>query len=180
MAYLDMTDPDTNCPSGWQLTGHSKRTCGKVSTDRLTCDSVFFPVSGGAYTSVCGRIKGYQYSYTDAFESYHDGGATTINSSYVTGISLTHGTPRQHIWTFAASPSDSETNLEACPCNATTYNSAPSFVGEDYFCESGTNSGSTGTFYPDEVIVVLLAVHVVHSIILHILPKNFPTLLLMI
>ena len=87
----------------------------------------------------------------------------------VTGISLTHGIPRQHIWTFAASASDSLTNFEACPCNATTYNSAPSFVGEDYFCESGTNSGSRGTFYPDDL----------HSTILHISPSNFPTLPLM-
>ena len=57
MAYLDMTDPNINFPSGWQLTAHSKRTCGTVSAVGLTCDSVFFRVSGGAYTRVCGRIK---------------------------------------------------------------------------------------------------------------------------
>ena len=28
VVYRNMTDPNTNCPSGWQLTGHSKRTCG--------------------------------------------------------------------------------------------------------------------------------------------------------
>ena len=27
-----MTDLHTNCPSGWQLTRYSKRTCGEVST----------------------------------------------------------------------------------------------------------------------------------------------------
>ena len=153
VVYLDMTDPITICPSDWQLTTHSKRTCGRVSTDSLTCDSVFFPVSGGAYTSVCGRIKGYQYGHTDAFESYHRGQTTTINSSYVSGVSLTHGSPRQHIWTFAASSSSNSTNAEACPCNATFYPSAPPFVGQDYFCESGRNSGSTGprhAFYPDD------------------------------
>ena len=153
VVYLDMTDPITICPSGWQLTTHSKRTCGRVSTGSLTCDSVFFPVSGGTYTSVCGRIKGYQYGHTDAFESYHRGRETTINSSYVSGVSLTHGSPRQHIWTFAASSSSTYTNIQACPCNATFYPSAPPFVGQDYFCESGSNSWSTGpqhTFYPDD------------------------------
>ena len=150
VVYLDMTDPNTICPSGWQLTAHSKRTCGRVSTDHLTCDSVFFPVSGGAYTSVCGRIKGYQYGHPDAFYSYHVRQATTINSAYVDGVSLTHGTPRQHIWTFAASPFSTSTNIQACPCNSTTHTSAPPFVGQDYFCESGRNSGSTGQLYVDD------------------------------
>ena len=55
--YLDMTDPNTNCHSGWQLTGYSKRTCGRANSSRLSCDSVFFPVSGGPYSQVCGRIR---------------------------------------------------------------------------------------------------------------------------
>ena len=150
MVYLDMTDPYTNCPSGWQLTGHSKTTCGGVSTDSgRSCDSVFFPVSGGAYTSVCGRIKGYQNRRTGAFQDYHNGHATTIDEPYVSGVSLTHGSPRQHIWTFAASATSSHTNIEACPCNSTSHNTSPSFVGGDYFCESGANSGSPREFHPD-------------------------------
>ncbi|CAI8049485.1 hypothetical protein GBAR_LOCUS27247, partial [Geodia barretti] len=60
VVYLDMRDPNTNCPSGWQLTSYSKRTCGKVNTSSLSCDSVLFPVSGGDYTSVCGSIRAYQ------------------------------------------------------------------------------------------------------------------------
>ena len=151
VAYLDMTDYNTNCPSGWQLTRHSKRTCGKAfSTSHLTCDSVFFPVSGGTYTSVCGRIKGYQYGHTDAFESYHNGRVTTIDEAYVSGVSLTYGTPRQHIWTFAASPSSTSTDDEACPCNSTTHRITPSFVGQNYFCESGRNSGLTDPLYVDD------------------------------
>ena len=50
--YLDMTDPNTNCPSGWNMTGYSKRSCGRVSTGYRTCDSVFFPVGGGPYSQV--------------------------------------------------------------------------------------------------------------------------------
>ena len=94
MVYLNMTDPNTNCPSGWQLTSHSKRTCGKVNTSSLSCDSVFFPVSGGGdYTSVCGSIRAYQNGGTDAFEAYHDEEVTTIEGAYVAGVSLTHGSP---------------------------------------------------------------------------------------
>ena len=154
VAYLDMTDPDTTCPSGWQLgTRGSKKTCDRFSTGSLTCDSVFFPVSGGAYTTVCGRIRAYQYSSTDAFESYHNEQATTIDEPYVSGVSLTHGSPRQHIWTFAAGITEAYRNQEdACPCDDTVAISIPPFVGEDYFCESGDHSGSGtwGGFHPDD------------------------------
>ena len=150
VVYLDMTDNNTNCPSGWQLTSYSKRTCGRVSTGDLTCDSVTFPVSGGEYNRVCGRIKGYQYGHTDAFEAYHDGEVTTIDGAYVTGVSLTHGSPRQHIQTFAAGTHEEDTDDEACPCD-TTYNiTIPPFVGGDYFCESGADTSSTGGFHPND------------------------------
>ena len=150
VAYLDMTDPNTTCPSGWlEMTRDSKRICDRFSTSSLTCDSVFFPVSAGAYTAVCGRIRAYQYGPTDAFESYHDGHATTIDSAYVSGASLTHGSPRQHIWTFAAGITEADpTRDDACPCDATVNISIPPFVGGDYFCESGVHSRNWGGFHP--------------------------------
>ena len=135
VVYLDMTDPNTNCPSGWQLTSFSKRTCGRVTTGSPNCDSVTFLVSGGAYTRVCGKIIGYQHSVTDAFEAYHIGRVTTIDGAYVCGVSLTHGSPRQHIWTFAAGASEKGyTLVDACPCDATINITIPPFVGGDYFC----------------------------------------------
>ena len=166
VVYLDMTDPNTNCPSGWQLTSHSRRTCGRVSTGRLTCDSntncrvnthnltcdsVTFPVSGGDYTRVCGKIKGYQVGWTDGFEAYDDGDVTTIDGAYVSGVSLTHGSPRQHIWTFAAGYSEYYPNRnDACPCDATIHITIPPFVGGDYFCESGKNSKDKDGFFLDD------------------------------
>ena len=50
VVYLNFTDPNTTCYSGWRLTSHSKRTCGRVSTSNFTCDSATFTVSGGDYT----------------------------------------------------------------------------------------------------------------------------------
>ena len=136
VVYLDMTDPTSTCPSGWQLTGYSKRTCGRVSTDFSICDSVTFPVDQ-SYTKFCGRIKAYQWGVTSAFATYD---VTTIDGNYVSGLSLTHGSPRQHIWTFAAGLSESQpTSTYVCPCDASVNITVPSFVGEDYFCESGVN-----------------------------------------
>ena len=163
VVYLDMTDPDTTCPSGWKLTSHSKRTCGGVSVGSgfsswFKCDSVTFPVTGGDYSSVCGRIRSYQYGNTLAFYAYNLGTTTfTIDSAYVDGIGLTHGSPRQHIWTFVAGISevnDYENFEYDCACDDATNTNIPPFVGEDYFCESGHNSGPTDsiyeTFYPDD------------------------------
>ena len=136
VVYFDMRDPNTNCPTGWLLTPHSNRTCGKVSTSELTCDSVFFPVTGGHYNRVCGTIRAYQYNPTDAFEAYDDRRVTTIDGAYVAGVSLTHGTPRQHIWTFAAGIRENKpTSDDSCPCDASITIDIPPFVGRDYFCE---------------------------------------------
>ena len=138
--YLDMTDPSIDCPSGWNMTGYSKRTCGRVSTTGLSCDSVTFPVSGGEYSQVCGRIKAYQWGQTGGFSGYRDG-YNTIDYAYFSGVAVMHGSPRQHIWTFAAGINENYTYgfyKRECPCDEERLSiPIPPFVGEDYFCESG-------------------------------------------
>ena len=56
VAYLDMTNSNTTCPSGWKLTGYSKRTCGRATDGTNTRDSATFPVRGREYSRICGRI----------------------------------------------------------------------------------------------------------------------------
>ena len=137
--YLDMTDHHTTCPSGWNMTGYSKRTCGRTSTGWSTCSSATFPVSGGEYNRICGRMKAYQWGDTEAFYNYHYR-RVTIDGAYASGVSVTHGTPRNHIWTFVAGLSEGNpTWIEVCPCDATSTTRIPPFVGNDYFCESGVN-----------------------------------------
>ena len=137
VVYLNMTDRHTTCPSGWQLTGYSKRTCGRVSTGDNICDSAILPVCGGQYNKICGRITAYQYGGPDAF--FNRG--RSIDQAYACGVSVTHGTPRNHIWTFAAGTSEGTVSFGrnyACPCDG-GFNIVPQFVANDYFCESGIN-----------------------------------------
>ena len=134
VVYLDMTDPCATCPSGWRLTGNS---CGRATDGTNTCDSATFPVTGGEYSRICGRIRGYQWGRTDAF--YHSRQVATIDGAYVDGVSVTHGTPRKHIWTFAATISSNPFSTRSCPCDSSIRIIVPSFVGKDYFCESGVN-----------------------------------------
>ena len=62
---------------------------------------------------------------------------TDINGTYVDGVSLTHGAPKQHIWTFAATSSEANRML-SCSCNNsnTAGTPPPEYVGNDYFCDT--------------------------------------------
>ena len=152
--YLDMADPNTNCPSGWNMTGYSKRTCGRASSGQLTCDSVFFPVSGGPYSQVCGRVRAYQYGGPDAFYSYNHEGQTTIDRAYVSGVAVMYGSPRQHIWTFACGLWDFDDLYphSLCPCDSGSLSPSPPFIGEDYFCESGYSATQMNTLHSNETL----------------------------
>ena len=154
IAFINMTDTSYSCPTGLKLTSYSKRTCGASHSYTRRCSSTMFNYEGLPYSQVCGRIKGYQYGETDAFlQSFIRG----IDDQYVSGVSLTHGRSgsREHIWTFAAGLAESGYTLLnfRCPCDTSRNDFVPSFVGNDYFCESGVNSDwiyDRYIFFPDD------------------------------
>ena len=139
LAYLDMSDATQNCPSGFRLyQSGGVRACGRPVTNIGSCASLQFPSNGISYSQICGRVTGYQYHSTDAFD-----GPSDINSYYVDGVSITRGSPRQHVWTLASGLFDSYNNYPQfmCPCSTGSSQTVPYFVGNHYFCESG-NHGS--------------------------------------
>ena len=156
VAYLNMTDPSQQCPSAWTLQTRSsepRRLCGRDSSS-ANCKSATYSTFGMNYSHACGRVIGYQNRTPDSFYS---SGSQTIESYYVDGVSLTHGSPgsRQHIWTFAAGYAENNPSRYpiSCPCadRAAALSLVPSFVGNDYFCESGNpNSFATTMFYSND------------------------------
>ena len=147
VAYLNMSDPTQSCPQNWsdRYSTNELRVCGRRSG---SCSSVFYPTDGRFYSRVCGQIIGYQFGHPDGLRVRMPN--YTIDEVYVDGISVTHGSPRSHIWTFAGSVSNIRTN---CPCKGGA--SAPLFVGDDYYCEAGYNgedrSGNPPTvLYPSD------------------------------
>lgn len=151
VAYLNMTDPVQQCPQGFRLrTDHNKRTCGRTSGSR-GCTSINYSTRGLAYRKVCGKIRAYQYGAPDAF----GGGTRSIDSTYVDGISITHGqNPRQHIWTFVAALDETQANSYSCPCTKvdSVYSGyVPGYVGNDYFCDTGSRGAvQRGRFYYED------------------------------
>ena len=73
---------------------------------------------------------------------------------YVDGVSITYGSPgnRHHVYTYAAGVTELSVSSSACPCAGGT--STPSFVGSDYYCESGNPNPTwyDTTFYNYDVL----------------------------
>ena len=157
LACLNMSDSTQNCPTGFRLyESNEVRACGRATSSVGSCQSVQFPSNNISYFQVCGRVVGYQYGSTDADYPGGDHGSAygsvitpqhnDINSYYVDGVSITHGSPRQHIWTLMAGNSNSFLyNKINCPCSQGSLQNSTlqSFIGEDYFCESGNPNFST-------------------------------------
>ena len=151
---LDMTNNSHQCPSGTTLrTDLPRRLCG-IGISGTGCSSIIFNTYGIEYRKVCGKIIGYQDQTPDAFGQ---GQLQTIDGHYVEGISLTHGrNPRQHIWTFAAALHEigNVHPVFLCPCTnrnvAASATPPPCFVGNDYFCDTGSAEQAQGIFYGDD------------------------------
>ena len=152
VAKLDMINSSHQCPPGTRLrTDDAKRLYG-IGINGTGCSSTTFTLQGIEYSRVCGKIIGYQYASPDSFRDIHRSG-NTINDDYVDGISLTYGSPRMHIWTFAGAL-DEYYNHEFFSCPCTNIHRAgsqpPSFVGNDYFCDTGSTHHWEGRLYPED------------------------------
>ena len=143
IASFDISAGD-ECPTGCNKRSHSSVSFCRVLSDNGGCSSTLFSTNEMSYTRVCGRTRGYQLSTTDGFVRYNNVDGNDINAAYVDGLSITHGTPRQHIWTYVAGLTD----LRNCPCVPNSGFNPPSFVGSNYYCEAGAgDSYSADTYY---------------------------------
>ena len=136
VVHLNMSDPLNQCPPSWvEENQDGARACVKGTGG---CVSTMFNTGGQQYRKVCGRAIGYQYGSTDAFGAIS--GSPTINGVYVDGLSITYGMPRQHIWTYAAAVSEvplNEYTASNCPCASIPGTLPPSYLGDNWYCESG-------------------------------------------
>ena len=140
IGHLNMTQPNATCPTGLTLHQFNNIDHGLCGTSSSSyCLSTFYSSIGINYTKVCGQVQGYRYKYAVGF-GY---GVDNIEDYYLDGISITKGSPRQHIWTYAIGHDEHGTSSLNCPCN-TGYNSnaKPEFVGNHYYCESAPTSDS--------------------------------------
>ena len=138
-----MSDPAQQCPAAWREY-NGFRACRRPVSSGGSCPATYYP-EDHQYSKMCGRAIGYQIGSTNGFG--YRAVSQPFDSYYVYGVSITHGAPRNHVWTLAAGLTEgtfSPTQYD-CPCaNPGHPNNAvvPSFVGDNYYCESG-NPNST-------------------------------------
>ena len=142
IAYINMSTPGTVCPPGLTEKHYSNVTYGLCinnhtnSSEDMSCDGTTFDTYGISYSKVCGRVYGYQHGIGLAFDVPEK--QQRVTEAYISGVSITkHG---QHVWTFASGNSEEITLFDSNYCPCSEYGpvpSPPSFVGNNYICESG-------------------------------------------
>ena len=155
VAYLNMSDTTEQCPSAWSefTSTNGIRVCARPNSDLGSCPGTNYSVRR-PYSKVCGRIIGYQIGSTDSFamDMIVNNPQPTIDDPYLDGISVTHGTPRVHIWSYVGGASENGSCSDInCPCS-NGIQAPPSFVGTNYYCESAYREGCylNGVFFPDD------------------------------
>lgn len=130
VAKIDVST-GSECPSGWNRSSRNNKTF--CSANNTKCHSVHFTTTQ-SYKSICGKIRGYQKGKPNGFRRI----TKVIDKAYVDGVSITHGNPRQHIWTYAVShDSGTDSGMSKCHCGG----DPPPYVGSYYYCDV-TKDGS--------------------------------------
>ena len=147
IAFLDMTDPETQCPEGLRMIKTPKRSCRR-SYQAFQTSIVPYHTYGFNYSHVCGRIIAYQYGITEGLAPVNNRNninrTWSIDQRSLDGIVVTHGQPgfRKHIWSFVAASSENSNGISSCPCinnrSEIVQNlQTPPVIGNSYFCDTG-------------------------------------------
>lgn len=155
VANITMLDSRQTCPTGFRVTSRSEpphRLCNTNAADS-GCFGTTFPTNGIPYSRVCGMVIGYQDGTPNAFYNYYINPSLTINEAYIDGVSLTHGSPRNHIWSFVAALDETDGHLSGCECSNIDANEKveiPPFIGSDYFCDTGSRDDVGFELYDED------------------------------
>ena len=156
VGYLNMSEPNTLCPPGlysYNFNSISHPLCDRFNSSSGGCNGTFFNTHGISYQHICGQVRGYQYRIADGIYPNDDNSDDSIDGYYVDGVSITHGSnPRKHIWTYICGQFEQGTNHQNCPCNSGSEATLPSYVGNDYYCESA----GTNYYWPNDVFTDVL------------------------
>ena len=149
VANLNANHQSNLCPDGFQVMTHGNKKFCIRDAHISGCRSIPIETFGNAYSQVCGKVRGYSYGAVDGFSR-----SSTVepDENYVDGVTITYGSsPALHIWTYAAGLEEGRHQPQNCPCNTQPGQAPPSFVGNDYYCESGSpNFPTVSTWLTDD------------------------------
>ena len=153
IAFFNMTDPLQQCPSAWREYNTSGvRACGRPFATEGSCAGTQYSATH-QYSRVCGRVIGYQVASPDGFASVesHD---QNMEQMHIDGVSITHGVSDHHIWSYIAGVTETSSlhTKSNCPCSTEQGMGPASFIGENYYCESGnpTDNWINNQFFDED------------------------------
>ena len=157
VAFVNMSEPGSSCPPGVvqydNIFNTSLCWINNGTSYFHGCNSTFFSTYGLNYNKVCGQVRGYQYGNPRAFGCYINNYTCFDPQIKTYGVTLTYSNnPRKHIWTYAGGRYEQGRPYNNCPCNnGSRYISFTiPFVGNDYYCESGSSSYSASYLYSND------------------------------
>ena len=110
------------CPTRWIKNSIYGTSCCRSCSDDVGEYSALFSSKGIIYQKVCRMVRGYQKGQPDAFLQGD-------------GLFISHGDPRQPIWTYAAGYSDHKNtaNHTISNCDLACENRACGLLTFDHF-----------------------------------------------
>ena len=153
VTQLDFSD--ANIPCLRNLSEHlikNVRVCRKAEPTSGCSITTYFATHKVSYSIVCGKIKGYQMGSADGFERYvnrmHISTTPLLNSTYLDGVSLTHGNLTKHIWSFAATSYAFSNDVDSGRCSCIS--DRPAFVSSHFSCDQEIVRGSMEVLWDGE------------------------------
>ena len=154
VAFVNMSETGSSCPPGLVQYDNIFNTslCWIYNgTYYHGCNSTLFSTNGLNYTKVCGRVRGYQYGYPFAFYCYIYNNTCFDPEINTYGVTLTYSNnPHKHIWTYAGGWNEATKDSSTCPCNNGSQYMNYIFVGNDYYCESGSYDYDDWVLFPND------------------------------
>ena len=142
LGHLKMSSDHKTCPNEqFSYINKGKRHLCRIKSDKVGCATASYSSRGIKYSTICGYARGYQKGRVFAFiKSY------PLTSHYLSGVSFqrfdasSSTKKRKHIWSYGCGKVDIIAGDGECPCNKGSKNSLPGYVGNNYYCESGTST----------------------------------------
>ena len=117
LAYLNMTNSTQWCPPAWrEYNSNGVRACGRPVTSTGSCPATVYSINL-QYNRVCGRVIGYQVTTPDTVRANQN-----IDDIYLDGVSITHGSPRRHVWSYVGAWTEIQGGTNICPCRYSNAN----------------------------------------------------------
>ena len=136
VAHLNMSDPLQQCPSVWREYDEI-RACGRSDSSGGSCATKCYLISN-QFSRVCGRVIGYQFKTTDAFNPSNEN---------FDGINIVSGPQRIHVWSYVSGHTNSYNSYSDCPCTPNRGSNPPQSIGNHYYCESGQSSNTNNPLW---------------------------------